>query len=113
MRANGPGVPFLLPFQSLPAVVENETVLGLDLIDLCIRLLDDVRLLALVFPVPDDDTIPYGKVCHESPPWLALLVADRVTRVRHEMAHCGNSSCALRESPVDPPRLPRERSRPS
>src|SRR5689334_22557381 len=74
----------LLPLQSLPAVVENETVLGPDLVDVRLGALDNVRPPALVFPVPDDDPIPDGKVRHERLPWLALLVAHRVTRVRHE-----------------------------
>jgi hypothetical protein len=86
LKANGPGSPSPLPFQSLLAVIENETVLGLDLVDLCLGALDDVRLLALVFPVPDDDPIPHRKTCHERLP--------------------------LRE-PHDPPRLSRELGRPS
>jgi hypothetical protein len=57
------------PFQSLPAVIENEIVLCLDFIDCSLLALDNCRLLALVSAVSDNDLFTYRKACHHNLPW--------------------------------------------
>jgi hypothetical protein len=64
LSGNGSVSCFLLLLQSLPAEKENGPVLHLYHKDICLWTLDNLRLLALLSALSDDDPISWGKVCH-------------------------------------------------
>jgi hypothetical protein len=63
---------FLLFFQSPPTVIANRTILYLELVAVRLWVLDYGRLQALLFPISDNDMIPYGKMRHDKLALIAL-----------------------------------------